>query len=128
MFPLVDTSSSSFYSRFKNGHPTRVSIFRLYIDDLNIQGFDFTKEIKCRVFHKFEKLNNLSINIFELRFYQDGNKWKRKIIPIQITKNDSNKVFDLMLSKNHYVLNKRLPVFLGKHDSKFICRRCLSSY
>ena len=36
---------------------------------LNIEGFDFTNGFKCSDVHKFEKLNNLSINIFELQFY-----------------------------------------------------------
>ena len=29
---------------------------------------------------------------------------------------------------NHYVLIEKLHVFLGKRDSKFLCRRCLSSF
>ena len=30
--------------------------------------------------------------------------------------------------KNHYGLIKKLDVFLGEHNRKFICRQCLSSY
>ena len=37
--------------------------------------------------HRFEKLNNLSIIMFELFFYQDKNKWKQILIPIEISKN-----------------------------------------
>ena len=33
-----------------------------------------------------------------------------------------------MLYKNHFVLIKKLPEFLGKLDSKYICRRCLNCY
>ena len=55
----------------KNGHPTRVSNYRQNFDELNIQGFCFTNEFKCTDTHKFEKLDNLPINIFELSLYQE---------------------------------------------------------
>ena len=51
--------------------------------------------------HRFEKLNNLCINIFELNFYQDENKWKHNIIPIEISKNELDRVADLLIYKNH---------------------------
>ena len=35
---------------------------------------------------------------------------------------------DLLIYKNHYALIRKLHVFLGKPDCKFVCRRCLSSY
>ena len=69
---------------------------------MNIEGFDFTNGFNCSDVHKFEKLNNLSINIFELNFYQDGNNWKHNLIPIEISKNDeSDRVVDLLIYKNH---------------------------
>ena len=37
-------------------------------------------------------------------------------------------VIDLAIYKNHYVLIKKLDVFLGDHNKKFIGRQCLSSY
>ena len=111
-----------------NNHPNRVSNYKQYFDELNIQGFDFTNGFKCSDVHKFNELNNLSVNIFELVFYQDQNQWKHKLIPIEISKNDSERVIDLAIYKNHYVLIKKLDVFLGDHNKKFIRRRCLSSY
>ena len=33
-----------------------------------------------------------------------------------------------MIYKNHYVLIKKLHVFLGKEKSRFVCRGCLSAY
>ena len=84
--------------------------------------------IKDSNVHRFNELNTLSINIFELNFHQDQNKWKHKLIPIEISKNNSNRVIDLAIYKNHYVPIKNLDVFLGDHNKKFICRRCLSSY
>ena len=81
-----------------NNHPNRVSNFRQYFNEINIQGFDFTKGFKCSDLHKFNELNNLSVNIFELNFYQDQNQWKHKLIPNEISKNDSDRVVDLVLS------------------------------
>ena len=78
--------------------------------------------------HRLEKVNNSSINIFELYFYHDKNKWKHNLVPIEISKNDSDRVVDLLLYKNHYVLNKKLNVFLGDHHKNSIFRRCLNSY
>ena len=111
-----------------NNHPNRVSNYRQYFNELNIQGFDFTNGFGCSDVHKFNELNNLSVNIFELNFYQDQNQWKHKLIPIEISKNNSDKIIDLAIYKNHYVLIKKLDVFLGDHNKKFICRRCLCSY
>ena len=111
-----------------NDHPNRVSNYKQYFNDINIEGFDFTNGFKCSDAHKFEKLNNLSINIFELNFHQDKNKWKYNLVPIEISKNESDRVVDLLIYKNHYALIKNLYVFLGDHIKNFICRRCLNSY
>ena len=69
-----------------NNHPNRVSNYRQYFNDLNIQDFDFTNGFKCSDVHKYNELNNLSINVFELNFYQDQNQWKHKLIPIEVKK------------------------------------------
>ena len=36
-----------------NNHPNRVSIYRQYFNELNIQDFDFTNGFKCSDVHKF---------------------------------------------------------------------------
>ena len=110
-----------------NNHPNRVSNYKQYFNELNIQDFDFTNGFKCSDVHKFNEINNLSVNIFELNFYQDQNQWKHKLIPIEISKNNSDRVINLAIYRNHYVFIKKLDVFLGDHNKKFICRRCLSS-
>ena len=61
--------------------------------------------------HRFEKLNNLSITIYESKFYQDGDKWKHNSTPIEISENESDRVVDLLIYKNHYALIKKLHVF-----------------
>ena len=108
----------------ENTHPDRISNYESYFNELNIEGFDFTNGFRCSDMYRFEKLNNLSINIYELNFDQN----KHKLIPMEISKNVSDKVIDLLIYKNHYVLIKKLNVFIGKHDCKYVCRKCLNSY
>ena len=112
----------------ENSNPSRVNNFVQYFNELNIQNFDFTNGFKCSDVHRFNELNNLSVNIYELNFYQDGDKWKHNRLPIEISKNGSDKVVDLLFYKNHYAPIKKLHVFLGDHNKKFVCRRCLNSY
>ena len=82
-----------------NNQPNRVSNYRQYFNELNIQDFDLTNGFKCSHVHSLNELKKLSVNIFELYFYQDQNKWKHKLIPIQISKNDSDKVINLLVYK-----------------------------
>ena len=67
-------------------HPKRLSNHKQYFNELNIQGFDFSYGFKCSDVHKFNDLNNFFVKISELNFYQDQNKWKHKVIPIEISK------------------------------------------
>ena len=99
-----------------NNHPNRVSNYRQYFSELNIQGFDFANGFKCSDVHKFNEINNLSVNIFDLNFYQDQNHGRHKLIPIEVSKNNLDRVVDLAIYKNHYVLIKKLDVFLGDHN------------
>ena len=100
-------------------HPNRVSNYKQYFNKLNINGFDFSTGLKCSYVHKFNEINNLSINIFKLKFYQDQNNWKHKLIPIEFCKKDSDRVNDLAIYKNHYALIKKLDVFLGDINRNF---------
>ena len=78
----------------------------------------------------FIKLRNKknSINVFELNFYQDQNKWKHKIFPLEVSKIDSKRVVDLLIYKNNYARIKKLNVFSGDRHKNFSGRRCLNSY
>ena len=109
-------------------HPNRVSNYKQYFIELNIEGFDFTNGFKCSDMHRFEKLNNLSITIFELNFYQDQSKWRHKLVSFEVSKIDSDRVNDLFFYKNHSALNKKLNVILGEHHKTFMCRTCLNAY
>ena len=94
----------------KNGHATRVSNHRQYFIELNIEGFIFSNGFRCSDVYTFGKLNNLSINIFESNFYQEQNICKHKLIPIEVSKNDSDRVIDFLISKNRDVLFEKLFV------------------
>ena len=95
----------------ENSNLNRVNNYVQYFNELNIQNFDFTNGFKCSDVHRFSEINNLSVNIYELNFYQDGNKWKHNLIPIENSKNGSDKVVDLLIYKNLYALIKKLHVF-----------------
>ena len=112
----------------ENDHPNRVSNYIKYFNELNFQNFDITNGFKCSDVHRFNEINNLSVNIYELNFYQDGDKGKHNLKPIDISKNESDNVIDLLIYKNHCALIKKLHVFLGDHHKSFVCRRCLNSY
>ena len=96
-----------------NNHSNWVSNYKHYVDELNLELFDFTNGFRCSDVHNFNEINILSKNMFELNFYRDQNKWKPEITPIEVSKNDSDKVLDLANYRNHYVLIKKLNVFLG---------------
>ena len=59
---------------------TEYQLIDNFFKELNIQDFDFTKGFKCSDAHKFEKLNNSPINIFEINFYQDQDQKNGNII------------------------------------------------
>ena len=52
----------------ENTHPSRVNIYIQSFNELNFQSFDFTKGFKCSDVHRFNELNDLYVNIFELNF------------------------------------------------------------
>ena len=117
---MLNISSSSPKADSKNGNATRFSNCRQYFNELIFDGFNFTNGYKCEDVHKIEQLNNLSINKFELKLYQDQNKKKYTLNSIVISKNESTKVVDLLIYKNHHALIKKLNADLGHHNKTFI--------
>ena len=81
----------------ENTHPLRVRNYKQYFDELNNKGFDFTNGFRCSDVHRFNELDILSVNIYELNFYRDEKFWKHNSIPIEISKNDSDEVVDLLI-------------------------------
>ena len=51
----------------ENSHPSRVSNYRENFGELKIDGLEFS--FNTSDVTKFEKMNDLAINIFELQFY-----------------------------------------------------------
>ena len=70
-------------------HPNTVSNCLQKFTGINSDGFDFSNECKCSDVQKLEKINKLSIKLFELNFYQEKTKWKHNLIPIEISKRRS---------------------------------------
>ena len=89
---VLSWSISAYLHPFNNIHANRVSNHKQYFNELNVESFDSTNGLKGSDVHKFEKLNLFSINVFELDFYQDHYKWRHKLIPIEVSKNDSDRV------------------------------------
>ena len=73
-----------------NGHPKRTSSYVKYLNELNIDGFDFTDRFKTSDVKKFETTNKLSINIFEFKFYLEGENWKHISLPVEISNSGSD--------------------------------------
>ena len=107
--------------------PQRVSKYIPYLNELNITIIDFSNGMRTSDIEKFENLNNqLAINVFEYSTDEDNDY---KLFPLYISKNIENRrIIDLILYKNHYILLKKLHVFIGKHDNIYVCRNCSSSY
>ena len=59
-------------------HPNRVSNYKQYFNELNKDGCDSTNGFNCSDVHKFNELNKLSNNIFELNFFQDQKKMEKQ--------------------------------------------------
>ena len=47
---------------------------------------------------------------------------------MKLIKKISDRIFELGIYKNHFILIEKINVFLGDHHKTFICRWCLSSY
>ena len=95
------------------------SKYVIHMNKLNLKGLDFPMKVKD--IPKFEKLNNLNVNVFELT----GNV----LTPIHINKNYFQPQIDLLLYENHYCLLTKLHCLINKDSHmKHICRRCLTAF
>ena len=102
-----------------SNHPNRVSNYTQYFNEVNINGFDFTNGFRCSDVHKFNEINNLSVNIFEIIFYQNQNKWRHKSIPFDISKNESDRVVDLNNLQNSLYSHQKIKCILGRSSQNF---------
>ena len=100
-------------------HKDRISKYIIHLNKLNLKGLEFPMKVKD--IPKFEKLNNLNINVFELT----GNV----LTPIHINKNYLQPQIDLLLYENHYCLITKLHCLINKDSHmKHVCRRCLTAF
>ena len=77
--------------------------------------------MKIKDIPKFENLNNLNVNDFELTGPVST--------PIHINKNYLQSQIDLLLFENHYCLITKLHCLLNKDSHmKWVCRRCLTAF
>jgi len=106
-------------------HPERISK-KLKIKDVNYAGVEFPVSLKH--YHKIEKQNSISINVFG---YVDKQPY-----PIYISKEKNDNHMDLLLiskkEKQHYCLIKDFNRFMynqTKHEhKKQFCRYCLQCF
>ena len=59
-----------------NSHLNRVSDYREYLNDINLDGFDHGIGFRCSDGHKFENLNDLCIKLFGVGFLSTSKKKK----------------------------------------------------
>ena len=100
-------------------HKDRISKYIIHLNKLNLKGLEFPMKVKD--IPKFENLNNLNINVFELT----GNV----LTPIHVNKNYLQPQIDLLLYQNHYCLITKLHCLINKDSHmKHVCRRCLTAF
>ena len=100
-------------------HEDRISKYIIHLNKLNLKGLEFPMKVKD--IPKFENLNNLNINVFELT----GNV----LTPIHVNKNYLQPQIDLLLYENHYCLITRLHCLINKDSHmRWVCRRCLTAF
>ena len=100
-------------------HENRTSSYSMHTNKLILNGLEFPMKIKD--IPKFENLNNLNVNVFELT--------GEVLTPIHINKNYLQSQIDLLLFENQYCLITKLHCLLNKDSHmKWVCRRCLTAF
>ena len=100
-------------------HKNRTSSYSMHFNKLNLKGLEFPMKVKD--IPKFENLNNLNVNVFELT--------GTVLTPIHINKNCLQPQIDLLLFENHYCLITKLHCLINKNSHmKWVCRRCLTAF
>ena len=95
------------------------SKFVIHMNKLNLKGLEFPMKVKD--IPKFENLNNLNVNDFELT--------GAVLTSIHINKNYFQPQIDLLLYENHYCLITKLHCLINKDSHmKHVCRRCFTAF
>ena len=99
----------------------------MHMNKLNLEGIEFP--MKVNDFPKFENLNNLNVNVFELTTSVRCYTRSSALTPILIKKNYSQPQIDLLLFEKHYCLITKLYCLMKKDSHmKRVCRRCLTPF
>lgn len=117
-----------------NGPPDEVSSYPHYSTLLRFDGINFP--VKLNDIHKFEILNNISINVFGINNqYKDGKMVSEIVGPLHFTNKRQNTHVNLLLvtdieGNTHYTLIKDLSRLVSRQRSKhhgrnYICDGCL---
>ncbi|GJQ87763.1 hypothetical protein Trydic_g14174 [Trypoxylus dichotomus] len=119
---------SALYPAEHGAHPDRTSSYPHFEDVLNLAEITFP--IQRNAISKFEKNNNISVNVYFL-------EKNLLVVPNRLTKEKKNRHVNLLLIQNktdpqkyHYVWIKDLSRLVSRqldiHDhKKFFCDRCL---
>ena len=91
----------------------------MHYNKLNLKGLEFPMKVKD--IPKFENLNNLNVNVFELT--------GEVLTPILINKIYLQPQLKLLLFENHYCLITKLHCLINKDSHmKWVSRRCLTAF
>ena len=100
-------------------HKNRTSNYSMHTNKLILNGLEFP--MKTKDIPKFENLNNLNVNVFELT--------KTVLTPIHTNTNYDQPQIDLLLYQNHYCLITKLHCLINKDSHmKWVCRKCLTAF
>ena len=100
-------------------HKNRTSRYSMPMNKLNLKGLEFPMKVKDHP--KFENLNNLNVNVFELTGPVSAS--------IHISKNYLQPQIDLLLFEKHFCLITKLYCLINKSSHmKWVCRRCLTAF
>ncbi|CAC5392367.1 unnamed protein product [Mytilus coruscus] len=108
-------------------NPYRKSHYTAHENELNMNDIEYP--VSLTKMEKFEKQNNITINVFGFE--------NEKVFPLYLTKSENvdSEIDLLYLSQNgetHYCWIKNLDRFLGSmtkfHTKRFYCRRCLYGF
>ncbi|GBM90905.1 hypothetical protein AVEN_46391-1 [Araneus ventricosus] len=112
----------------------RVTKYKPYENELKFEGIEFPVKMEDGVFKRFEKLNNVSVDIYAY----DKSSENKDIYPLRITGNKLDKHVNLLYMKNeegnnHYCWIKDLSRLISSQLSnsngrRYTCERCLLSY
>ena len=100
-------------------HKNRTSSYSMHMIKLNLKGLEFPMKVKD--IPKFDNLNNLNVNVFELT--------GTVLTPIHVNKNYLQPPTAFLLFENRYCLITKLLCLINKSSHmKWVCRRCLTAF